>query len=82
MDETEQARREMINAGQPGADLTEAQVEHQETWTTQELQRDFEVIGFMAPYTVAMRKSDGAPGSLMFATGSDGNRYYFGWAAK
>jgi len=36
------------------------------TWTTEELQRDFDVKGFQAPYVVVIRKSDGQLGSLMF----------------
>lgn len=36
------------------------------TWNTEELQRDFEVLGFQAPYVVVIRKSDGVKGSLEF----------------
>lgn len=36
------------------------------TWDTAELQRDFEVIGFQAPFVVVKRKSDGVMGSLQF----------------
>jgi len=35
-------------------------------WDTGELQDDFEVLGFMAPFVVARRRSDGVRGSLMF----------------
>lgn len=35
-------------------------------WTTEELRRDFEVIGFMAPYVHVRRKADGVEGSLEF----------------
>jgi hypothetical protein len=35
-------------------------------WNTEELQRDFEVLGFLAPYVVVRRRSDGAKGSLSF----------------
>jgi hypothetical protein len=31
-----------------------------------ELQQDFEVLGFMAPFVVVRRKSDGVRGSLTF----------------
>lgn len=37
-----------------------------ETWTTEELQRDFSVEGFSAPFVVVRRKSDGARGTLEF----------------
>ena len=36
------------------------------TWTTSELQEDFEVEGFSAPYVVVKRKSDGVKGVLEF----------------
>lgn len=61
-DATEQIRMDMIATGQPHRDLQEAK----ETWNTQELQRDFEVIGFAAPFVVVKRKSDGVKGSLEF----------------
>lgn len=37
-----------------------------QTWNTKELQRDFTVIGFIAPYVAVRRKSDGAEGLLEF----------------
>ena len=33
---------------------------------TEELQRDFDVVGFSAPFVVVRRKSDGALGSMQF----------------
>lgn len=52
----------MIATGQPARDLERAQ----QRWDTQELQRDFDVIGFAAPFVVVKRKSDGVKGSLEF----------------
>ena len=49
-----------------------------QTWTTEQLQQDFDVIGFMAPYVVVRRKSDQQTGSLMFRHYP---RVYFGWKA-
>lgn len=43
-------------------------------WTTDELRQDFDVIGFMAPYMVVKRKSDGIKGSFMF---QHSPRFYF-----
>lgn len=48
----------------------------EQTWTTEELGRDFEVLGFAAPYVVVRRKSDGAKGSLEF---KHSPRIYFGF---
>lgn len=47
-----------------------------ETWTTEELQRDFTVEGFAAPFVVVRRKSDGVRGSLEF---SHSPRLYWGF---
>ncbi len=41
-------------------------MEKTQTWTTTELQKDFEVIGFQAPYVVVTRKSDNVKGTLEF----------------
>ena len=74
-DETESIRRQQlaeINA-QPGSrEALEAQ--HGQVWDTQQLGQDFTVEGFMAPYVVARRKSDGMRGSLMF---QHSPRFYF-----
>lgn len=43
-------------------------------WDTKELQEDFEVRQFAAPYVVVKRKSDGAIGSLEF---QHQPRFYF-----
>lgn len=37
-----------------------------QTWNTEELQRDFDVQSFSAPFVVAIRKSDGVRGTLEF----------------
>ncbi len=51
-------------------------VEHGQVWTTSELQQEFEALGFMAPYIVVRRKSDGVRGSLKF---QHSPRLYFGF---
>jgi hypothetical protein len=38
----------------------------EEVWDTEELQRSFTVHGFMAPFVVVTRKSDGVRGSVTF----------------
>ena len=76
-DETEDIRRQMlveINA-EPGSREYLA-AKHGQVWSTDELSRDFEVIGFAAPLVVVRRKSDGQKGSLMF---QHNPRFYFGW---
>ena len=72
-DSTAGIRREMITTGQPAADLA---ADQGQTWTTAELARDFEVLGFAAPFVVVVRRSDGVTGSLEF---TNHPRVYFGW---
>lgn len=43
-------------------------------WDTQQLQEDYTVEGFQAPFVVVRRKSDGVRGSLEF---QHMPRYYF-----
>jgi hypothetical protein len=71
-DPTENARRvyQAVTNALPDSALPE------QTWTTEELTRDFEVQGFMAPFVVVVRKSDGKKGSLRFRHNP---RVYFEW---
>jgi hypothetical protein len=73
-DPTEAARRAMISDGVPQLDLA---AEPGQTWTTEQLKAEFEVLGFMAPYVVARRLSDGVTGSLEF---THSPRVYFAWS--
>ena len=74
-DPTETIRRERlaeINAEPGSREALEAQ--YGPVWDTNELSDTFEVTGFMAPYVVVRRKSDGVVGSLEF---QHSPRYYF-----
>ena len=78
-DETETLRRKRlteINAEPGSREALEA--EHGEVWSTDELRRDFEAIGFMAPLVVVRRRLDGVKGSLEF---QHHPRFYFNWKA-
>ena len=48
--------------------------EYGQVWDTAQLSKDFEPLGFMAPFIVVKRKSDGKKGSLMF---QHDPRFYF-----
>lgn len=66
-DPTESIRRERlaeINVEPGSREALEA--EYGQVWTTQELGRDFDVLGFAAPLVVVRRKADGVRGSLEF----------------
>jgi hypothetical protein len=66
-DPTETIRRQQLAEINGASGSREALEEkHGQVWDTQELGRDFDVQGFMAPYVVVRRKSDGQRGSLLF----------------
>jgi hypothetical protein len=63
-----------INAEPGSREALEAQ--YGQVWDTEELSRDFEVVGFMAPLVVVRRRADGLKGSLEF---QHHPRFYFAW---
>ncbi len=67
LDRTETARRQMVSEinAQPSI-RQQLEATHGQVWDTSELQQCFEVLGFMAPFVVVRRKSDGVRGSLTF----------------
>jgi hypothetical protein len=82
-DETEGIRRVMVaginGAVESNSEVTErARLEKEygvgNVWDTSEISRDFKVIGFMAPFCVVERKSDGVKGSVEF---QHSPRFYF-----
>ena len=78
-DPTENIRRKEvaeINA-QPGS-REALEAKHGQVWNTDELREEFDVLGFMAPFTVVRRKSDGVKGSLKF---QHSPRLFFGFKA-
>ena len=78
-DETETIRRQEVAAinADPGSRRA-LEAEHGQVWDTKEMQQDFEVTGFLAPFVVVRRKSDGVVGSLKF---QHDPRLYFGFQA-
>ncbi len=67
MDESEVIRRQRlveINAEPGSREALEAA--HGQVWDTEQLRRDFEVVGFLAPVVVVRRRADGRLGSLEF----------------
>jgi len=76
-DPTETARRQRvveINLVPGSREALEAQ--HGKVWDTSQLTQDFEAIGFMAPFIVVRRRTDGVKGSLEF---QHSPRFYFNW---
>ena len=74
-DSTEAIRRQQtaaINAIEGSREYLEAK--HGQVWDTSELQDEFEVIGFIAPFVGVIRRADGVRGSVMFQANP---RFYF-----
>ena len=53
------------------------ETEHGQVWDTSELTQSFDVTGFIAPFVVVRRKSDGVKGSLEF---QHNPRFYFSFS--
>lgn len=62
-DPTETTRRAMIERDIPALDLAATTGP---TWDTAALTRDFEVLGFLAPFVTVRRRSDGKTCVLEF----------------
>ena len=66
-DPTERIRKALVQDLNSNPGTRQAlEAEYGRVWSTDELTRDFEVLGFLAPFVVVRRKSDGRKGSLMF----------------
>lgn len=76
-DQTETIRRQQVAEinSDPGS-RANLEAKHGEVYDTSELQDAFSVLGFLAPYVVVQRKSDGAKGSMQF---QHSPRFYFGF---
>lgn len=75
IDPTESARRTLCAELARDAGVRESlEARYGQVWDTDELQRDFAVTGFGAPFVLVVRKDDGARGSLMFQASP---RFYF-----
>ncbi len=75
MDPIERLRSELtahVNRNATDREKLEARVG--QVWDTKELQEDFSVVGFGAPYVVVRRKHDNVEGTLMF---QHNPRFYF-----
>jgi hypothetical protein len=74
-DETEGIRRALTaEVNKNPSERAKLETQYGTVWNTEELSRDFEVKGFMAPFVIVKRKIDGKTGSLMF---QHSPRYYF-----
>ena len=76
-DVTENARRAMVEAINATPGTRDAlELVYGQVWDTQELQEDFSVRSFLAPFVLVTRKSDGVRGTLEF---QHNPRFYYGF---
>ena len=76
-DPTESVRRAMVQeVNSQAGDRGRLEARHGQVWDTRELQQDFTVESFCAPFMVATRKETGKRGTLMF---QHNPRFYFNW---
>ena len=75
MDIIEKLQRNRIAEINEGPSERETLVEkYGDVWDTSEVQQEFDIVGFGAPYVVVIRKSDNVKGSLEFRHSP---RFYF-----
>ena len=76
-DETEVYRRKrLMELKSNAAGRAVLEERHGKVWDSEELRREFEVVGFVAPFVIVKRRSDGVIGSLEFQPDP---RFYFGF---
>jgi len=74
-DPTEGARRRLLaQINSHAVDRSGLEARHGRVWDAVELARDFEVLGFAAPFVVVQRRTDQKLGSLLF---QHHPRFYF-----
>jgi hypothetical protein len=71
-------RRRQAELNDRAAARAELEKRYTKVWDTDEMQRDYAVVGFMAPFIVVRRKSDDQLGSLEF---QHSPRFYFNFMA-
>ena len=77
-DPTETIRRTMVQQINTDAgDRERLEAQYGQVWDTQQLQADFDVLGFAAPFIVVRERRTGQMGSLFF---QHSPRLYWGFA--
>lgn len=78
MDATENVRRQMVQEiNSEEAERQQLEAKYGQVWDTSQMVNDYEAIGFLAPFVMVRRRSDGVKGSLKF---QHSPRYYFSFS--
>ncbi len=79
-DPTEGIRRQMVNEINADPRSREAlEAKHGQVWDTNEMQQDFTVGGFMAPFITVTKKDTGVKGTMLF---QHLPRFYFNFTER
>ena len=79
-DQTESLRRQrLVELNEGDTNRAKLQEQYGKVWSTDEMTGEFDALGFMAPYIVVRRKSDGVRGSLELRHSP---RFYFNFQAE
>ena len=74
-----QARKVLaVEINSQPAERAALEAQYGQVWNTAEMGRDFEALGFAAPFVIVKRKADHQLGSLLF---QHRPRYYFSFQA-
>ena len=65
-----------VESSDESAERVRLEAEYGQVWNTEELQADFTVEGFMAPFITCTNKETGKRGAMMF---QHMPRFYFDW---
>lgn len=77
MGPTESIRRAAVNIlNSEAGPRKELEDKYGQVWNTEELQNDYNVLSFLAPMIIVVRKSDSVKGTLFF---QHDPRYYWGF---
>ena len=77
IDPTENIRREMVNEiNNNPIERKALESKHGQVWDTNQLQEDFEVHSFLAPFVMATNKKTDETGLLSF---QNRPRFYYDW---
>ena len=78
-DPTEVVRREMVaEINSKATSRAALENKHGQVWDTGELQEEFSVLSFLAPFVFVRRRSDDVTGTVMF---QHDPRLYYGFQA-
>lgn len=72
-------RQKFLSLNRESANRAKLQERHGQVWDHEQMQKEFSVRGFLAPYVMVTNKETGARGVLEF---QNSPRFYFRWTEE